>query len=407
MTKVNDPAYQMLQIWKFIVRPIAIGGMLVSAGFTLYKMRKSLITGVGRSITDVKKAAQGMGQAAPRTEKDLSFGAIIVGILAVALLTFSITYFIFQTNLLIAIVASTVMIILAFFFAAVSGYLVGIMGSSNNPISGLTLTALVVTALILVGLGVQGNAGVATVLGVAAIVCVSAAVAGEMLQDLKAGHILGGTPWRMQVGDIIGVILAGAVMFVVLAYLNEGDIASGKNLGYQGGFGSRNLSAPQAGLMAILSRGIVEGAMAWPLIISGMLMGVAFILMQVRSPMLVSVGMYLPLETTFAIFVGGLIKGGVDYFTGKRKLNEAQKIRVENTGVLLASGMIAGEALMGLVIAIFAAFEIFLYDHFVFFKNPTYFISLVIIAIIAFVLIQIPLKNAGKPDEPAPPAAGM
>jgi putative OPT family oligopeptide transporter len=407
MTKVNDPAYQMLQIWKFIVRPIAIGGMLVSAAFTLYKMRKSLITGVGRSITDVKKAAQGMGQSAPRTEKDLSFGAIIVGILAVAVLTFSITYFIFQTNVLIAIVASTVMIILAFFFAAVSGYLVGIMGSSNNPISGLTLTALVVTALILVGLGVQGNAGVATVLGVAAIVCVSAAVAGEMLQDLKAGHILGGTPWRMQIGDIIGVILAGAVMFVVLAYLNEGDIASGKNLGYQGGFGSRNLSAPQAGLMAILSRGIVEGAMAWPLIISGMLMGVAFILMQVRSPMLVSVGMYLPLETTFAIFVGGLIKGGVDYFTGKRKLNEAQKIRVENTGVLLASGMIAGEALMGLVIAIFAAFEIFLYDHFVFFKNPTYFISLIIIAVIAFVLIQIPLKNAGKPDEPAPPASGM
>jgi putative OPT family oligopeptide transporter len=407
MTKVNDPGYQMLQIWKFIVRPIAIGGMLVSAAFTLYKMRKSLITGVGRSITDVKKAAQGMGQVAPRNEKDLSFGAIIAGILAVAVLTFSITYFIFQTNILIAVVAATVMIILAFFFAAVSGYLVGIMGSSNNPISGLTLTALVVTALILVGLGVQGNAGVATVLGVAAIVCVSAAVAGEMLQDLKAGHILGGTPWRMQIGDIIGVILAGAVMFVVLAYLNEGDIASGHKLGYQGGFGSRSLSAPQAGLMAILSRGIVEGAMAWPLIISGMLMGIAFILMQVRSPMLVSVGMYLPLETTFAIFVGGLFKGVVDIYTEKRKLNSAQKIRVENTGVLLASGMIAGEALMGLVIAIFAAFEIFLYDYFSFFKNPSYLISLVIIAVIAFVLIQIPLKNAGKPDEPAPPASGM
>ena len=138
-----------------------------------------------------------------------------------------------------------------------------------------------------------------------------------------------------------------------------------------------------------------------------MLMGVAFILMQVRSPMLVSVGMYLPLETTFAIFAGGLIKGGVDYFAGKRKLNEAQKIRVDNTGVLLASGMIAGEALMGLVIAILAAFEFFLYDHFVFFRNPTYIISLVILAIIAFVLIQIPLKNAGKPDEPAPPASGM
>ena len=412
LDKVESPTYQIGQIWRFIIRPIAIGGMLVSAAFTLYKMRKSLTAGVARSITDVKKAASGIEQHAPRTEKDISFGWIMFGIAAVAVLTFCITYFIFETNVLIAAVASTVMIILAFFFAAVSGYLVGIMGSSNNPISGLTLTALVVTALILVGLGVQGNAGVATVLGVAAIVCVSAAVAGEMLQDLKAGHILGGTPWRMQVGDILGVILAGAVMFVVLAYLNEGDIANGKNLasqgmGYQGGFGSKNLSAPQASLMAILSRGIVQGQMTWPLIIAGMLMGVAFILMQVKSPMLVSVGMYLPLETTFAIFVGGLIRGAVDIFAEKRKFNAAQRVRVENTGVLLASGMIAGEALMGLLIAIFAVMNIFLYDYFVFFKTPTFYISFIVLAIIAYVLIQIPLKNAGKPDEPAPPSSGM
>ena len=120
------------------------------------------------------------------------------------------------------------MIILAFFFAAVSGYLVGIMGSSNNPISGLTLTALVVTALIMVILGAKGNEGVASTLGVAAVVCVSAAVAGEMLQDLKAGHILGGTPWRMQVGDIVGVVIAGSVMFFVLSYLNQGDINTGR-----------------------------------------------------------------------------------------------------------------------------------------------------------------------------------
>jgi putative OPT family oligopeptide transporter len=407
MSKVSDPSYQITQVWRFIIRPIAIGGMLVSAGFTLFKMRKSLSAGLVRSVKDVKKAASGIEHHAPRNEKDISFQWIMVGIAVVALLTFAITYFIFQTNILIAVVAATVMIILAFFFAAVSGYLVGIMGSSNNPISGLTLTALVVTALILVALGVQGDAGVATVLGVAAIVCVSAAVAGEMLQDLKAGHILGGTPWRMQVGDILGVILAGAVMFVVLAFLNDGDIANGKNLGYQGGFGSKNLSAPQASLMAILSRGIVMGQMAWPLIITGMLMGVAFILMQVRSPMLVSVGMYLPIETTFAIFVGGLIKGAVDMYNDKRKHNEAQRVRVENTGVLLASGLIAGEALMGLLIAIFAVFDIFLYKYFVFFQNPTFYISFIILAIIAYVLIQIPLKNAGKPDEPAPPASGM
>jgi putative OPT family oligopeptide transporter len=407
MAKVSDPSYQIFQIWKFIIRPIAIGGMLVSAAFTLFKMRKSLSTGIARSVKDVKKAATGIEHHVPRNEKDISFGWIMIGIAAVAVLTFCITYFIFDAGILISAVAATVMIILAFFFASVSGYLVGIMGSSNNPISGLTLTALVVTALILVALGVQKEAGVATVLGVAAIVCVAAAVAGEMLQDLKAGHILGGTPWRMQVGDILGVILAGAVMFVVLAYLNEGDIASGKNLGYQGGFGSKNLPAPQASLMAILSRGIVQGQMAWPLIIAGMLMGTAFILMQVKSPMLVSVGMYLPIETTFAIFVGGLIKGLVDLISDHRKHNPAQKIRIENTGVLLASGLIAGEALMGLVIAIFAAFNIFLYNYFSFFKNPTFYISFIILAIIAYVLTQIPLKNAGKPDEPAPPAAGM
>jgi len=407
MERVTDPSYQITSIWRFIVRPIAIGGMLVSAGYTLYKMRKSLITGIGRSISDVKKAASGVEASELRTERDLSFGVIMAGIGVVAVLTFGITYFIFQTNILIAVVAATLMIILAFFFGAVSGYLVGIMGSSNNPISGLTLTALVVTALILVGLGVQGEAGVAAVLGVAAIVCVSAAVAGEMLQDLKAGHILGGTPWRMQLGDIIGVIFAGAVMFVVLAYLHEGDIASGNNLGYQGGFGSKNLSAPQASLMAILSRGIVEGAMAWPLIIAGMLMGVAFILMQVKSPMLVSVGMYLPIETTFAIFVGGLFKGAVDWYNEKRKYNLAQKTRVENTGVLLASGLIAGEALMGLIIAILAVVNIFIYDYFVFFEHPSFLISLVIIGLIGFIMIQIPLKNAGKPDEPAPPASGM
>jgi putative OPT family oligopeptide transporter len=407
MAKVSDPGYQIVQIWRFIIRPIAIGGMLVSAAFTLFRMRKSLSTGIARSIKDVKKAATGIEHHVPRNEKDISFGWIMVGIAIVALLTFCITYFIFDAGILISAVAATVMIILAFFFASVSGYLVGIMGSSNNPISGLTLTALVVTALILVALGVQKEAGVATVLGVAAIVCVSAAVAGEMLQDLKAGHILGGTPWRMEVGDILGVILAGAVMFVVLAYLNEGDIASGKNLGYQGGFGSKNLPAPQASLMAILSRGIVQGQMAWPLIIAGMLMGAAFILMQVKSPMLVSVGMYLPIETTFAIFVGGLIKGLVDLISDKRKHNPAQKIRIENTGVLLASGLIAGEALMGLVIAIFAAFNIFLYNYFSFFKNPTFYISFIVLAIIAYILTQIPLKNAGKPDEPAPPAAGM
>jgi putative OPT family oligopeptide transporter len=395
------------QVWSSIVRPIAIGGMLVGATYTLFKMRKSLIAGISRSISDVKKAAAGTNAKVERIENDIKFNYVVMGIIGVAIATFAITYFIFETQMWVAITVAIVMTILAFFLAAVSGYLVGIIGSSNNPVSGLTITALVITALILVVLGIDsGDSGVAAVLGVAAIVCVSAAVAGEMLQDLKSGHILGGTPWKMEVGNIIGVVASGAVMFFILTILNDGDIARGLVEGYKGGFGSAELPAPQASLMAILSRGIVGGEMAWPLIIVGIFMGIGFILMNVKSPMLVSVGMYLPLTTTFAIFVGGLIKGIVEMLAEKRKLNEAQKVRTENAGILLASGLIAGEALMGLIVAMFAVGGMFFFNWFVFFKQPTFLIGLIVIVIIGLILVYYPLKNAGSPDEPAPPSAG-
>lgn len=210
----------------------------------------------------------------------------------------------------------------------------------------------------------------------------------------------------MQIGDIIGVLFAGSVMFFVLQFLNEGDIANGIREGYQGGFVSPQLSAPQANLMAILSQGIVGGNMAWPLIIVGMLMGVGFILMQVKSPMLVCVGMYLPLETTFAIFIGGLIKGFVEMRSKRKKHTQAQKAKVENTGILIASGLIAGEALMGLIIAMLTVGNIFLSDYFYFFKNPSYIVGLIVLALIGYSLIKIHLKHAGNPDDPIPPSVG-
>ena len=402
---LSNQGFQINQVWRYIVRPIAIGGMLMGALFTLFNMRKSLFAGLKRSVGDVKKAASGTHHNVERTEKDLPFSYVLIGIISVAVVTFLITYFVFGTGLAPALASATILIILAFFFAAISGYLVGIIGSSNNPISGLTLTALVTTALILVVIGVDAqHGGVAAVLGVAAIVCVAAAVAGEMLQDLKAGHILGGTPWKMQVGDIIGVVVSGLVMFYVLNLLNQADIAQGIQQNYQGGFGSKNLSAPQAGLVAMLSQGIVGGKMAWSLIIVGLLMGIAFIMMQVKSPMLVSVGMYLPLETTFAIFIGGIIKGILDIMVKKRKLNEAQKVRIENVGILLASGFIAGEALTGLGFAPFKIAEMKIPQIF---AEPPLLIGFVILAIIGLILIYIPLRNAGKPDEPAPPSAGL
>mgnify|MGYP005838502953 CR=1 FL=1 len=392
-----DWASTMIQVWKDYVRPIAIGGMLVGAAYTLWRMRKSLMTGIARSISDVKKAATG-DFVEIRTEKDISFNWIMVGILGTAVATFFI-YNYFAQDIFAALVATVVMIVAGFFFAAVSGYLVGIIGSSNNPISGLTLSTLVVAAILMVALGMKGEAGVAAVLGVAAVVCVAAAVAGEMLQDLKAGHILGGTPWKMQVGDILGVIVSAAVMFIPLLILHEGDIKSGGT-----GFGGDALPAPQASLMAILSKGIVAGQMDWILIFVGMLMGVGFIMMNVKSPMLVSVGMYLPLGTTFAIFVGGMIKGIVEKYNEKRQFNEAQKSRVENTGILIAAGLIAGEALIGLLFAGFAFWEISL---FAIFAEPSFIISLIVFGFIGWLLVNIPLKNAGKPDDPAPPHVSM
>jgi putative OPT family oligopeptide transporter len=375
-------------VWKEIVRIIAIGGMLVAACYTLYRMRKSLGTGLRRSVKDLKHAAQSSGETVERTERDLKSAWILAGICLAAVLTFVITYFIFKTTVLVSIVASTVMIVLAFFFAAVSGYLVGIIGSSNNPISGLTLTALVVTALIFMVLGVKGTGGVAAVLGIAAIVCVAAAVGGEMFQDLKAGYILGGTPWKMQLGNIIGVVLSSVVMFGVLILLNQGDINMGGT-----GFGSKELPAPQAGLMGTLAQGIVGGQMTWILIISGMILGMAFILMGLKSPMLIFVGMYLPFGTVCAIFVGGLIKGILDLYAARKKYNGKQLATVENTGVLMASGLIAGEALMGLIIAIFAVFNIFFKDMLPI-ENPSYLIGLMIVFVVGYFLVTVPMRRA-------------
>jgi putative OPT family oligopeptide transporter len=257
----------------------------------------------------------------------------------------------------------------------------------------------------MVALGQTGQPGVAAVLGVAGVVCVAAAVAGEMLQDLKVGHILGGTPWKMEVGDLIGVALAAAVMFFPLVILHQGDI----NLGGTG-LGGANYPAPQASLMALLSQGIVGGQMAWPLIIVGMLMALGLILMQVRSPMLVCVGMYLPLQTTFAIFSGGVIQGLVERVNERRQHNDAQKARVENTGVLLAAGLIAGEALIGLLFAGLAVanldFPNWLPAAAGVFPLP-FVVSLLVFVLIGWILVNIPVANAGRPDEPAPPSAVM
>ena len=398
-------------LYRYIVRPIAVGGMLVGATFTLFRMRKNLIAGLKRGVADVQKSATQQA-ATVRTERDLSFKTVLAGIAVVFVLMIGL-YFYFTKVLPGAFFAAIVMLVTGFFFAAVSGNLVGMIGSSNNPISGLTLATTIVGALTMVIVGVKGAEGVAAVLGVAAVVCVSSAVAGEMLQDLKVGHILGGTPWKMQVGDLLGVVVSGLVLFFPLYLLHTSDLASNPQTG---GFGGPTLPAPQAGLMAAISQGIVGGEMAWPLVIVGIAMGISLILIKVKSPMLFSVGMYLPLETTFAIFIGGLVRGFVDKQAGKRGYNAAQKARVENAGVLTASGLIAGEALMGLVVAGVVAWKAYRAssDSSVVVEFPqaglgelALWLAVPVMIGLLLYLAYRPLGKAGAADEPAPPTAVM
>jgi putative OPT family oligopeptide transporter len=381
-------------VWRFIVRPIAVGGMLTGATYTLFKMRKALLAGLARAFQEMK-TGMAPAETTARTERYMSSRVVLFGIFVVFALMI-VLYSWLAHGILAGSVAALVMLIVGFCFATVSGYLVGVIGSSNNPISGLTLSTVIIAALLMVAHGVRGSDGVIAVLGVAAVVCVSSAVAGELLQDFKVGYIIGGTPRSIQIVELLAVLLASAVMYFPLLVLHQGNINAGGI-----GFGDKALPAPQAGLMASLSQGIVGGDMAWPLIVAGILFGVALIMIGVKSPMLVAIGMYLPIGTTFAIFVGGLVRWMSDTIARRRDMNEAQKMRIESAGVLAASGLIAGEALMGLVTATFNFFDIKIPELF---AHPSYIVGLAILALLAITLIQVPLANAGRPEDPPPPA---
>lgn len=394
----GDWATMSVAVWRFIVRPIAVGGMLVGAAYTLFKMRASLTAGLGKAFSELRQTADQRAQMS-RTERYMSSKAVF-GLIAAMFVLMCFLYIHLTGLIWPAILAAVVMLVVGFFFATVSGSLVGMIGSSNNPISGLTLSTLIIAALLMVSLGVSGISGVAAVLGVAAVVCVSAAVAGELLQDFKVGYILGGTPRTIQLAELIAVVVASLVMYFPLMLLHEANIKAGGI-----GFGDRQLSAPQAGLMATLAVGIVGGDMPWPLVVVGILMGIAMIMMQVRSPMLVAVGMYLPFETTFAIFLGGVFRSMGDWLAKRRGFNSAQMARVENAGVLTASGLIAGEAVLGLLWAglqfapAWARPQIF--------SEPSYFAGMAVMVALAALMIRLPLSSAGDPNEPAPPVAMM
>lgn len=381
-----------VEVWLRQVRPLAVGTMIVAAFYTLYNLRTSLVTGIQKALANIGVQA---GAEPDRTDVDIDLKKVAGGIGLAAIGTWVLYYF-FSQSFGGSLLLTVVMVVLGFLFAAVAAYLVGLIGSSNNPISGLTLSALLISAVLMVGIGLTDVKGVAAVLGVAGVVCCAAGIAGDMMQDLKVGHLLGGTPWRMQVGEIVGVIAAAFVLAFPLMALHRVYV-----------IGSAELPAPQAGLMALMANGIVGGEMAWPLVIVGMFLAIGLILIQAPSPMLIAVGMYLPFESTSAIFVGGILRYLLDAQLRRREASDEEKVRAENMGTLLSSGFIAGESLMAVALAFFVLGGDFfpgltaLRESLAASISPRYWLSLLVYPALVYLLVWLPLKKMREGSLPS------
>jgi len=385
---------QAYTVWYNIVRPVAVGAMLVAAAHTLFSLRTSIWESM-RGAFSASAAAAHEGPGTERTDRDIPIKWVALSTVGL-LVPITAIYFYFTASWKAAIISAVIMTLTGFLLSAVGAYLVGLVGVSNQPVSGLTLAALVLSALVLLAFGVSGAAGVAAVLGVASVVCCACSVSGSLIQDLKAGHLLGGTPWKMQLVEIVTIILLAFFLMGPIIALHEANLDTG-------GIGGRALPAPQAGLMAQLTKGIVGGQMAWGLLGIGAAFGLSLILCGARAPMLIAVGMYLPFDTTSAIFLGGVLRWITDRLTA-RYPDEHRKDASES-GTLLASGLIAGEAITGILLAV--AFVAGLpslahmltgSDELSFFPQWGGPLSLIGFASLAYLLIRIPMKSAG-PEE--------
>lgn len=331
------------EIWRSQIRPIAVGAMLVGSLNTLWGLRRSVASAL-RGAWRHQPAMHRAGTLV-RRERDINMRWIPLAALFLAV-PMGLLYYQWTQHIAHAVIITALMLVLAFFLSTIGGWLVGLIGSSYQPVSGLTLAALIVTGVSLLLMQVTGLAGVAVSLGVAVIICSASALSGTLIQELKIGQLIGATPWKMQVAQILSTIAVAFVVVYPIVLLHESNIATGGI-----GIGDKALPAPQAALMANVAAGIATGAISWSLIFIGMGFAMALILMGVTSPMVIAVGMYLPLETSFAIFCGGVLRWVLSQRVHRYNIVSPARERIENTGILLASGFIAGEAITGVVLA--------------------------------------------------------
>ena len=334
----NNPATNMpylisemapAQLWSAYIRYIGAGAVLASGMITLGRTIPTIISSARESIRGF--SAAGGADTRLRTERDIPMTVVLGGSLLLAVFLAVIPGLPTYGNAL----AAVLILIFGFFFATVSSRITGLIGTSSNPISGMTIATLILTCLLFVALGWTGDMYAPIALGVGAIVCIAAANAGNTSQDLKTGYIVGATPLYQQVGLVIGVIVSASVIGLTLIYLHN-------NLG---GIGSTNLAAPQATLMATIIKGLLNRNLPWGLVLIGVFLSLALELCGIRS-LSFAVGSYLPIATTAPIFAGGMVRAWVERKTGKAEESEL------SSGVLFSSGLIAGGSLAGILFAV-------------------------------------------------------
>lgn len=319
-------------IWSSYIRYIGAGAVAAGGIISLIKSLPLIVTTFADAIKGMKG---GKSTGNSRTERDIDMKVIGIGIVVMTLLVWLLP------QIPVTLLGAVIVVIFGFFFATVSSRMVGIVGSSNNPVSGMAIATLLFSTLALKASGDTGVHGMTGAIAIGSVICIIAAMAGDTSQDLKTGYILGATPAKQQIGELIGAVVSALAIGGVLVLLDSAW-----------GFGTPELSAPQAMLMKMIVEGVMEENLPWTLVFIGVF--IAIVIEILRIPVLpVAIGLYLPLELSSTIMVGGIIRWFVD-----KKMAGKEENKDANSGVLFCSGLIAGEGLVGILLAFLAVFKV-------------------------------------------------
>lgn len=318
-------------IWSSYIRYIGAGALAAGGIISLIKSLPMIVKTFGGAVKGLKGGANG---ANDRTSADLNIKFVIVAILVLTILIWLIP------AIPVTPIGAFIIVVFGFFFATVSSRMVGLVGSSNNPVSGMAIATVLIATIILKVTGASGVTGMASAIAIGSVICIVAAIAGDTSQDLKTGYILGATPKKQQIGEMLGVVAAALAIGGTLYLLDTAF-----------GFGEGGLAAPQATLMKLIIEGVMGGNLPWALVFTGAF--IAVLIEIIGIPVLpFAIGVYLPIQLNACIMIGGLIRLVID----KLKREKAEKDAIVNDGILFCSGMIAGEGLVGILLAVFAVF---------------------------------------------------